>query len=314
MTENLHVVVGAGPIGSAVAELLAAQGEPVRVVSRSGRGPEASGIERVAADAADPSLLTELCGGAVALYNCANPPYHRWASDWPPLAASLLGAAEATGAVLAVCNNLYAYGPVDGPMSEDLPLAATDTKGRVRAQMWQDAVSAHQAGRLRVTEVRASDYVGPNAQSHLGDRVVPRVVAGKSVRVLGSADQPHTWTYTRDVARLLVTVAADERAWGRAWHVPSNAPRTQRQAIADIAQVAGVPGVAVKTLPTWVLKATGVAVPVMREIAEMIYQFERPFVLDSSAAERTFGLAPTPWADVLADHVEAFRAAPRRAA
>lgn len=301
-----HLVVGAGPIGSAVAELLAADGSSVVVVSRSGAGPQAEGVVRVAADAADAGRLADLARGAAAVYNCLNPAYHRWPQDWPPMAASLLAAAESSGAVLATCSNLYAYGPVDGPMTEDLPLAPSDPKGEVRAQMWHDALAAHEAGRVRATEVRASDYVGPGSQSHLGERVVPRVLAGKGVRVLGSADQPHTWTYTRDVARLLVTVAADERAWGRAWHVPSNPPRTQRQAVGDLARAAGVADVEVGTVPRWLLRAAGVAMPMMREVAGMVYQFERPFVLDSSAAQATFGLAPTPWPQVLAAHLGTF--------
>ena len=80
------------------------------------------------------------------MYNCANPPYHRWPELWPPLAAAMLAAAERTGAVLVTMSNLYGYGPVDGPMTEDLPLRPTTAKGRVRAAMWHDALAAHQAG------------------------------------------------------------------------------------------------------------------------------------------------------------------------
>ncbi len=135
---SLHVVVGAGPIGTGVATLLAAEGERVRLITRSGSGPSHPAIERVAADAADATRLRHLTKGAVALYNCANPPYHRWPIDWPPLADAMLNAAKATDAILAITGNLYGYGPVDGPMTEDLPLAATTRKGRVRAKMWND--------------------------------------------------------------------------------------------------------------------------------------------------------------------------------
>lgn len=294
-----HLVLGAGPVGSAVAQILAERGEDVVLVSRSGSGPQRTGIRRVAADASDPDRLAALADGASALYNCVNPAYHRWATDWPPISAAVLHAAERSGAVLATASNLYGYGPVDGPMTEDSPLAATGPKGRVRAQMFRDALAAHQAGRLRMTEVRGSDYVGPGAQSHLGERVVPRVLAGKKVSVLGSADQPHTWTYTRDMARTLVTAAGDERAWGRAWHAPSHEPRTQRDAVDDLARVAGVRPVPVTTAPRLALAALGLVNPTVRELRETLYQFERPFVMDSSAFQQTFGLTPTPWGEIL---------------
>jgi len=302
-TPELHVVVGAGPIGRATALLLAEAGHHVRVVTRSGSGPEHIGIEHVAADASDAQQLCTLSVGGIAIYNAANPPYHRWQELWPPMAAAMLGAAEANGAVLATVSNLYAYGPVDKPLTESMPLASTETKSRVRAQMWADALVAHQAGRVRVVEVRASDYVGAGAQSHLNRAAAP-LVAGRTVRVLGSADQSHTWTYTGDTARLLVAAAADPTAHGRAWHVPSNPPRTQRQAVADMAEIAGLPMVKVTTLPTWLLRVGGVAVPMLREVVPMLYQFTRPFVLDDSAARAHFGLEPTPWSQVLTETIE----------
>jgi nucleoside-diphosphate-sugar epimerase len=175
--------------------------------------------------------------------------------------------------------------------------------------MWQDAVAAHRSGRLRATEVRGSDYLGGGAQSQIGDRVVPRLLSGRTVQVLGGADQPHTWTFVGDVARLLVTVATDERAWGRAWHVPSEPPRTQRQVIADLCRVAGVPQVRVDVLHRPLLRAVGLVSPVVREVREVLYQFEQPFVLDSTAAQRTFALAPTPWDESLAAVVAQYRKA-----
>lgn len=294
-----HIVVGAGPVGTATARLLAERGEDVVVVTRSGSGPEHPRITRTAADAAAADRLTELARDAVAIHGCAGLPYQRWVADWPPLTASLLTAAERTGAVLAMVSNLYAYGPVDGEMTEDLPLLAPGPKGRVRARMWTEALAAHDAGRVRVTEVRPSDYACAGPNSALG-RVAARALAGRPVRVLRSADTPHTWTSPQDVARLLATVVTDERAWGRPWHVPSAAPRTQREAVADLCQAGGVEPVVVREYAPAAMRALGLVMPVIREVGEVVYQFERPFVMDSTAAQTTFGLAPTPWADTMA--------------
>jgi nucleoside-diphosphate-sugar epimerase len=304
-----QLVIGAGVIGGQVARLLAERSDRVTVISRRGSGP--AGVTHAAADARDAETMGRLADGAAVIYNCVNPPYHRWPVDWPPIAASVLSAAERSGAVLVTLSNLYGYGPATSslgvsaydqshPITEATPLAATGRKGQVRAGVWRDALAAHQAGRIRAVEVRASDFVGPGAESALGERTLQRVRQGKSVPVLGNADRLHTWSYTGDVARMLIVAGTDARAWGRAWHVPSDAPRTQRQAIEDLAKAAGVGPARIGTIPPAVLAGMGLVWPLMRELRETEYQFRNDFVMDSSAAQATFGLDPTPWEEIVA--------------
>ncbi len=298
--QQRHLVIGAGPVGRATAEELARAGHEVVLASRSGSGPEVAGATRVAIDATDAEALTAAAEGATAIYNCVNPPaYDKWPTLWPPVAAALLAAAERTGAVLVTASNLYAYGPVDSPMVEGMPDAGTGVKARVRATMWADALAAHRAGRVRAVEVRGSDYMGAG----VGDgghipRVTPRALAGKPVRVLGSPDQPHSWTDVKDMARALVAVAGTEKAWGRVWHAPTNPPRTQREAVADVCRAAGKEPVVVRGYPDLVLKVGGLVSPMLRELGETVYQFDRPYLLDSSAITRELGLEPTPWDEV----------------
>ncbi len=295
---QLHVVVGAGGVGSAVARLLVAGGSHVRIVTRSGSGPDLPGVERVRLDASDAAALAEVARGATAIHNCANPPYHRWPVEWPPLAASLLAAAESSGAVLATVSNLYAYGRVDRPMTPDMPAAPVDSKGRVRARMWADALEAHRAGRVRAVEVRASDYLDAAEQSAVA-RQVPALLAGRRLRTVGSLDQPHSWTTTHDTAATLVTVIADPDAHGRVWHVPSEAPRTQRQALTDLAHAAGLPLPPVSATGATTLRAVGLVNPTVKELLGTLYQFTGPFVIDDRETRDRFGLVPEPWDDVL---------------
>jgi nucleoside-diphosphate-sugar epimerase len=308
----LHVIVGKGAVGTATAETLAAQGHRVRVLSRSG-GTSTDTVEHRRVDATDARALTEAAAGAAALYNAVNPEYHRWTTDWPPVAAALLTAAERTGAVLVTMSNLYVYGRPTGPMTPESPLAATDTKGRIRAGMWRDALAAHEAGRIRMTEARAGDFVGPQvppAHSHLM-RQLPALRRGRRAWVVGDPDVARSWSYLPDVAATLAVLGTDERALGRAWHVPSNPPRSQRQALGDLARAMGRAPVPVSGIPWAALTAIGLVAPTMREIVDVRHQFDQEYVLDATATTGTFGLTATPWDEVVAASVAA--PAPARA-
>lgn len=301
----MHVVIGAGSVGSAVARQLLASGKSVTVITRG--GTQIAGAICVAADASSLDALRSAAPAAEVIYNCANPPYNQWPRDWPPIATALLEYAKATGAVLATCSNLYGYGPVDGAITETHALAATGPKGRTRASMWLEAKEWHDAGRIRATEVRGSDYIAASEQSRIGSkRVVPRILAGTSVSLIGGLDHPHTWTAPNDVATALVTCATDERAWGQAWHAPSNAPMSQRQVVLDLAFAAGMPDVKVTQLPNALLWALGVVNPVLRELRETAYQFNGPYVMDDSRTRNTFGLEPTPWTEIITDVISAY--------
>lgn len=303
-----HIVIGAGGIGRATARALVERGHEVTIGTRSGTDPGLPGVTAARVDASDGQALAALARGADTLVNAANPSqYHTWARDWPPIAAAMLRAASTAGAGLVTVSNLYGYGPGCGPMTGDLPLAPSGPKGRIRARMWADALAAHQAGDLRATELRASDYFGPGAGagvSILNSFVISRAAAGRRVwLVSGGPDVVHSWTYTDDIGTLAAVLATDERSWGRPWIVPSAEPRTVRQVAADSAQIAGRPAPPVSRAPRAVLALARVSATV-RELDETRYQFEEPFVVDATATENTFGLAPTPWRTALARTVE----------
>ena len=298
MAKKKYVVVGTGAIGTLVADQLAAAGHSVIAISRHAAPSKSPMVEHVAGDASDATFLARQAADAAAIFNCVNPPYHRWPQEWPPIAASLLHAAEETGAVLTTLSNLYAYGVPTGPLTPETPLRAIYAKGQVRGQMWLDAKAAHDANKIRATEVRASDFIGPTGFGII-NRLVPSIVAGKNVQVLGNPEAPHSWTYTVDVAKTLIAAAQNKAAWGRAWHVPTNPPRTQRQVVEELAKAAGVAPVKASAVPNTLLRFLGLFNPQMREVLITMYQFEQPFVIDDTATRRELGLAPTRWEEVL---------------
>jgi nucleoside-diphosphate-sugar epimerase len=284
----MQLIVGAGAVGSALARDLADAGEPVRLVTRSGSGPTHPLIERVAADAADVVAVRRAAEGATVVYNAANPVYHRWPELWPPIAKALLAAASENDAVLAITGNLYVYGPVDRPMTEDMPLAAPTVKGKVRVRMWQEAL----ASGVKVFEARGSDYI--SLKYSLLEMALPAMRSGKTARLPAPLDIPHTFTYTGDMSRTMIALAQDPRAWGKAWHVPSAPAMTIRELLTRTAQAAGLPSPKLGTYPFAMIRAVGLWDKFAREYIEMSYQFKRPFEMDSSLVTRTFGVVHTP--------------------
>ena len=178
---GLQVVLGAsGGTGGAWCESSPAAGALVRAVSRSGRKPGAAGVQAVAADVTDAAALKEAVAGAAVIYHCVNVPYQQWVAEFQPLTRRITDAAAAVGARLVFTDNLYCYGPVDGPITEDAPLAAATRKGQVRAAVRRDLLSAHRDGRVRVVVTGASDYYGPfGPNSVAGERFMKQLLAGK---------------------------------------------------------------------------------------------------------------------------------------
>jgi nucleoside-diphosphate-sugar epimerase len=306
---STHVVFGAtGGIGGAVVAELVRRGRRVRAVSRRGEAPERA--EGVAADAADPAEAAEASTGAGVVYHCVNPGYTRWPELLPPISRSILGAAESSGAKLVFADNLYAYGPVDGPLREDLPATATGAKGRTRIEVADELLAAHRDGRARVTIGRASDYYGPGgANSTSGDPVFGRTLAGKRPVWTGKLDVPHTFHYLTDIARGLVTLAERSEADGGIWHLPAAEPLTAQQFFDLVFEAAGRPTPAKAQIAGPALLAVaGLFSPTLRELRETAYQFRRPFVIDSSRFERAFGrLEPTPHRAAVERTVQWFR-------
>ena len=288
----IHVVVGAGPVGTAIAADLLERGETVRVITRSGSG--LAGTERIAADASDTARMVELTAGAAVIYNAVNPPYDKWVEMWPPIAAALLEAAAASGAVLAIVDNLYAFGPVDGPMSARLADSPSSVKGAVRQQMWDEARAAAAAGRITATvAVRGSDYVG-DGPSLISMMVLPRARKGKSAMIPADLDAAHTWTNPADAGRLLVKAALDPRGWNRYWLVPSAPALSIRELSTRATELAGLPAPKIRKMPRWMLRTAGLFNAMARELVEMNYQFQRTFVLDTTDTAAVFGGDFTP--------------------
>ena len=314
-----HVVFGAGAVGLAIADTLLARGVApgqVRLVSRGGPGSLPAGVQSLGGDVSDASFAIAAAAGARVVYQVLNAPYHQWARDFPPLQHGVIAAAAAAGARLVTLENVYAYGAParrpDGttvPFTEDSPLTPHTRKGTVRAQMHTELMAAHAAGRVEVTVGRASDYFGPSGGQavNLGEQAMRAALAGRPAQVLGDPDQPHTYSYIPDIASGLVILGEHPDAPGKVWHLP-NDPRTHttRQLLDRAYQLAGQPRARLQRVPVLALRGLGLFRPAARETIEMLYEFDRPFVVDSSRVT-ALGARYTPVEQALEATLAAYR-------
>jgi nucleoside-diphosphate-sugar epimerase len=311
MSTPRHVIFGTGAIGLATYEALRRRGESVRLVNRSGQAKVPAEVEVVGGDASDPAFTIAVAEGAQVVYQTLNPPYTDWTAKFPGLQAGVLAAAQAAGARLVSMENVYMYGrPAGHTFTEDHAYDAHTKKGQLRGQMARELLAAHIAGRVEVAIGRASDYFGPRggAQSNLGDRVFPAALAGKTATVLGDPDQPHTYTYIPDIGEALAVLGEHPDAPGQVWHVPNDPDtRSTRQLVDLVYRAAGQRRTKLRAMPPLMLRALGIFNPAVRELAEMQYLFEEPFVVDSSKIAAKLDVHPTPIDQALADTLATYR-------
>lgn len=306
---DLHVVVGGtGGTGRALVHELIKRGHRVRAVSRSGGGHFPEGVETAQGDATDVGRMRELCAGARVVHNCVNPPFDRWRELFPAAVRGTIEGAAAAEATLVFADDTWMYGHVDAPMTERTPVRPVSHRGVLRAWLAETVLAAHDRGTVRAVIGRAGELYGPGVESLLGRTLFGAAVAGRPAVWVGDADRPLTPTFVGDFARVLAVLGEqDDADLGRVWHVPHPAPTTGREFRAEIARQSRTPDRALR-LGSRAVRALGLVLPLAREGAEMVYQFEMPFVVDGSAyAARFAGPPPTPYAEGIARTLRWYR-------
>ncbi len=310
-----HVILGTGAIGRSIAKELVRRGESVRMVNRSGKMEEVpAGVEVVSSDLYDSARVHEVTRGAKVVYQSTQPDYHQWPEKFPLLQKSIIEGLTGNNTKLVLVENLYMYGDANGkPMTEDLPYNAHTRKGRARAEISTVAFDAHKQGRVRVTAGRGGNFFGPwGTDSTMGGRVFYPLLRGKPAQLIGRADLPHTHTYTKDFGRALVILGERDEADGQAWHVPNDQPTmTQGELVRLFAEEAGVEP-KMSSMGKTMLAIGGIFVPGARESVEMMYEFEKPFIVDSGKFEKTFGMKATPMHEAIKEAVAWYKSHPEK--
>lgn len=307
--QPLHVVLGAGPAGTAIAAELARQGHRVRHISRGEIPSTDDRIERVRADLSTTESAIAATEGASVIYHAINVPYHLQVSLLPGITEAVLAAASSHGARLVVLDTLYPYGEADGEaITEQTPWAATSRKGKLRADLDRRYLEAHRSGEVSVALGRSADFFGPGVlNSSFGGAFFPGAITGGPALGIGDLTLPHSYTYITDVARGLAALGTDPRGDGRVWHLPTNPAMSTEDVHALVEELTGQE-----------LKVQTLTEPVafgpfdeefMAEYAEMFYQHRIPQNMVSADFESVFGLRPTPWREALAATLDWYRTA-----
>jgi nucleoside-diphosphate-sugar epimerase len=287
-------------------EELVKRGESVRMVNRSGKMLEIpAGVEVIASDLYDPDNVREVTREAKVVYQAAQPNYNQWPEKFPLLQKSIVDGLTGSDAKLVIVENLYMYGEVDGkPMTEDTPYQAHTRKGRARAEISRAAFNAHKEGRVRVTSARGGNFFGPwGTDSTMGARVFYPLLHGKPAQLIGRTDLPHTHTYVNDFGRALVILGERAEADGQDWHVPNDQPMmTQAELVRMFAEEAGVEP-KMSNMGKLMMAIGGLFIPEAKESVEMMYEFDKPFIVDSSKFEKTFGMKATPMREAIRETV-----------
>ncbi len=305
----MTTILGAGgAIGNELAGILAAKEMPFRLV---GRAPKpAWGAEVIAADLSNLSQTIEAVRGSSVVYLVAGLKYEVgvWQELWPRIMENTIEACKLAHAKLVFFDNVYAYGKVEGPMTEESPYAPCSKKGAIRAQIATALMDQVKAGTLTAMIVRSADFYGPNATNGVPNLLVfqPFAKAG-TASWLVNAIVPHSLTFTPDAARGMSMLAERESAWNQVWHLPTAAgPPTGKEFIEMAASAFGVPA-KYRVLSRPMLRVAGWFNPTVRESYEMLYQNDSAYVFDSTKFAKAVGFAGTPYAEGIRATADSYR-------
>ncbi len=296
----MHTILGInGSTGKLLAEQLVKQNIAVRGVSRR---PFPGNWEHVAADVMDAENLRKAVEGSEVVYLLIGLEYNTkvWQRDWVKVMQNTIDACAATGAKLVFIDNVYMYGWVQGVMTEQTPMNPTSEKGKVRRDVAQLLLTAMKSNILRGCIARSADFYGPDCSlSMITQTVFQNLAKGKTAQWLGNPDVVHSFTFTPDIAKALYILGTDIRADNQIWHLPTAAnPLTGREIVEKVADYMGKKN-KLMSMGQFMLSILGIFIPVLKEMKEMMYQFDNDYVFSSEKFENMFNMLPTSYEEGL---------------
>lgn len=305
----MQTILGAGgPVANALALELREFTSEIRLVSRNPAkiNPEDKLLK---ADLLRHDEVSKAIEGSEVVYLTAGLPYDHeiWKRDWPLIMHNVIRACEKFKAKLVFFDNVYMYDKGAIPhMTEESEINPPSEKGKVRAKIAKDLIQRVHSGHLKALIARSADFYGPESSGNsiLTETVFKPLFEGKKANWLGKSDKPHSFTYVPDAAKATALLGNSEEAYGQVWHLPtaSNPPSGKEWVEIIAGELNKLPRY--REVPGWMVRIIGWFVPVMRETVEMIYQYERPYIFDSSKFESKYDFKPTPYQEGVREVVQ----------
>jgi nucleoside-diphosphate-sugar epimerase len=304
----MQTILGAGGvIGDELAKVLTEYTDLIRIVSRNPKKVNDTD-EIFAADLTDPEQVSEAVKGSDVTYLVAGLKYEIkvWRDLWPKIMANVIEACKKHQSKLVFFDNVYMYGIVDGIMTEETPVNPCSKKGEVRAQIADMLLSEVRSGNLKALIARAADFYGPNVRNSIPEGlIIQNYKKGKSAQVFCSDQFLHSYTFTPDAGKATAILGNTEKAYGQVWHLPTmNDPMTGKEFINAFAREFKVKP-KYMVLKKWMIRIFGLFTPVIGEVYEMLYQYDRDYIFDSTKFEKEFNFQPTSYVKGIQLSVEA---------
>lgn len=290
----MKTILGTGQLGVAVMQQLLKKKptEEILIVNRSGKLSMSvpANVNVIAADVTRKTDLEAIAKQSTVLFSCTDVPYHHWAEFYPAVAKALAFALTHTNARLVFADNLYSYGNVAGAeMFEQMPHSAKTKKGKIRADVINTLLHSGEAFNKRVAFVKAADFIGPRIYKGIfGTDFLDRVYRGKKVVLFGNISLPHTFTYINDFADAMINVGSATDTFGQIWHVP-NAPALSIDKWVHLFEIITEKKIQKMIVPKFLIRVAGFFNPLIRELYEMAYQFEYPYLVNHDKYVNRFG-------------------------
>lgn len=302
------ILGGGGAIGVELAKALPQYTDHIRIVSRNPQKVNDTD-QLLAADLTKADDIYRAVEGSEIVYVTVGFPYRSkvWGATWPPFIENVIKACQAHNAKLVFFDNIYMYNPEYlGRMTEDTPIGPVSKKGEIRMQIAKMIMDEVEAGRLTALIARSADFYGPSIKntSVLTETVFNNLSKGKKAQWLISTKFKHAYTYTPDAGKATALLGNTEDAYNQVWHLPTDKNTLNGdQWIEAIANELNVkPGVQLAS--RFMVKVLGLFNPIMKEFVEMLYQYDRDYVFDSSKFENRFNLKPTTYQEGIKTIVE----------
>ena len=290
---GLTVVFGNGAIGHLVTEALLARGDTVRIAQRTRPTALPAGVEFVPCDILDQDAVRRAVEGASQVLLSVGFAYDSrlWRTAWPTTMTNVVEACAQVGARVVFIDNLYQLGPQTEPRREDMPLTARGEKPAILAEVTRIWMAARD--RVRVAALRCPDFYGPGVPvSHLGLSAFGELAKGNRAQLIAPPDTLHDFAYVPDIARAVITLLdAPDDAYGQVWNMPCAPTRTPREILQLGADAIEMP-LRIVAIPLWLMPLFGVFSRFLKEVVDVGFTFDRPYLIDTSKFARRF------WSDV----------------